>query len=65
MGDELLEILEGQKQLDAKFEQLTSDKEVLRDRAKGVTSATQGDQPHHYSYPLSPLSLTPPSPSHF
>lgn len=43
MGDELLEILEGQKQLNAKFEQLTLDKEGLRDQAKGVTSATQGE----------------------
>ena len=44
MGDELLEILEGQKQLDRRFQQLTvaSERGSLRDTARGVSTATEG-----------------------
>ena len=45
MGDELLEILEGQKRLDQQFRQLTSpaNRGTLRETARGVSTATEGE----------------------
>ena len=49
MGDELVQILESQRQLEQKFDQLTMDGGVersllpnLRDHAHSLTSATHG-----------------------
>ena len=45
MGDELLEILEGQKRLDQQFQQMTSpaDRGSLREAARGMSTATEGE----------------------
>ena len=44
MGDELLEILEGQKKLDQQFQQMTlpADRGSLREAARGMSTATEG-----------------------
>ena len=45
MGDELLEILEGQRQLDRQFQQLSvaTERGTLRETARGMSTATQGE----------------------
>lgn len=55
MGDELLEILEGQKRLDQQFQQMTSpaDRGSLREAARGMSTATEGEliiYPHFSSF---------------
>ena len=47
MGDELLDILEGQKKLERDFRQLTtSDRTSLRTTARGISTATQSMELH-------------------
>ena len=45
MGDEVLEILEGQRQLDRQFQQLSvaTERGTLRETARGMSTATQGE----------------------